>query len=101
MKAREHRARRGVPVEIHPDPDGGGYVLNVNGVNLANAAVGMALTTDPRNATAFTLILEIGDVVAMLDLPDARVQLRPDAVKALEALGWTPPADDTPAQVTS
>lgn len=88
MKAGDPR-RGGTRLDIRPD--GSGYALLLDGLNIANTVQTLELDAD---GPEFTMTLGLRDLVVAVENVDVSVRLRPDTVAALEALGWTPPAGD-------
>lgn len=81
--------------EVKIDMDGAGIgTIMVDGQNIANGCVGMALDLEPNRIPRIQLDLRIYEH-AELVLADPIITI-PDATRdALIALGWTPPDTDT------
>lgn len=80
-------------VEIRPSENG--HVVRIDGVDIAGTVASLTVEASHKGATV-TLVLS--DVQLLIEEPDARIRLRDDTVAALQALGWTPPAEQAGEQ---
>ncbi len=76
-------------VKIHGGPSS--YVVEIDGHPMQNITEAVSMELDGRRQPAVLLKLVTYSVDADTT---ALVELDPDAIEALKALGWTPPPED-------
>ena len=76
-------------IKIHGGPRP--YTIEVDGHPIQNVTEAVSLELSGRELPA--VLLKLATYTVDADTT-ARIQLDPDAIEALRAIGWTPPPDD-------
>lgn len=76
---------------VHIDLKGRGGVIEVDGHNVTNATLGLALKADGSGRRELTLNLLVHETAVDGEM---KVNVPQETAEALVALGWTPPAEE-------